>query len=248
MLAVNAPIDRLAALADQIPDLVLANRNSPDQGCFPGPPKPLNWPRRDVQKRDTGPSACRLPPPFTPRWWKGPKAIFAGCRQGRLHPHPNSGICQCHGRALPDRPSTMRRFAGPAADFTGPGFKKRSSTSTKPACAHSSRWDPKPCFADWFAPPSNASDVTIIALDRSAGKASGMMDLAHTIGHLAALGVDGRPEPLGNRSPGHPAAENDHPAIRNQLPGAPSNAPDTDNSTNRTRRQPADRKRACRFI
>jgi hypothetical protein len=48
------------------------------RACFPGRPKPSHRQRRDVQKRDTGPSACRSPPPFTARWWKGPESHF--CR------------------------------------------------------------------------------------------------------------------------------------------------------------------------
>jgi acyl transferase domain-containing protein len=64
-------------------------------------------------------------------------------------------------------------------------------------------------------------DVTVIALDRSSGKKSGIMDLAHAIGHLAALGADLDLNRWEIGASGAASAKNGHCTVRDQLSNAP---------------------------
>ena len=190
MLAVKAPVERLEALAEQIPGLVLANINSPDQGVLSG----------TTQAIASAAAACAQ---------QGYRAIslpVAAAFHSPLVEAARKPFSQVVGQATvtpTDIPVYANVTAAPypadptqAADLLG--RQLTSPVRFQPMVEHLYESGvrtfvevgPKAVLSGLVRATLKDRDVTVIALDRSSGKKSGIMDLAHALGHLAALGAD----------------------------------------------------------
>uniref|UniRef100_UPI00356444A0 beta-ketoacyl synthase N-terminal-like domain-containing protein n=1 Tax=Desulfosarcina sp. TaxID=2027861 RepID=UPI00356444A0 len=190
MLAVNAPIDHLQALADQMPGVVLANLNSPDQGVLSGTTEAIELAKARCSEKGfrtiSLPVSVAFHSPLVERAQKpffiaADKAAFTPTRipvyaNVTAAPYP-SDASQCAdllGRQL----TSAVRFQETVDHLFESGVRTFVEVG------------PKSVLSGLVRSTLKDGDVTVITLDRSCGKASGIMDLAHAIGHLAAIGVD----------------------------------------------------------
>ena len=190
MLAVKAPVDRLEALAEKIPGLVLANINSPDQGVLSG----------TTQAIQSATAAC------TQLGYRAISLPVAAAFHSPLVEAARKPFSRAVGQATvtpTDIPVYANVTAAPypadpiqAADLLG--RQLTSPVQFQPMVEHLYESGvrtfvevgPKAVLSGLVRSILKDRDVTVIALDRSSGKKSGIMDLAHALGHLAALGAD----------------------------------------------------------
>ena len=190
MLAVNAPIDRLQALADQIADVVLANLNSPDQGVLSGTTEAIEQAKARCAEKGyrtiSLPVSAAFHSPLVegaqkPFCIAAEKATFTPTRipvyaNVTAAPYP-ADASQCADMLGRQLTSTVR-------------FQETVEHLYESGVHTFVEVGPKTVLSGLVRATLKERNVTVIALDRSSGKASGIMDLAHAIGHLAALGVD----------------------------------------------------------
>ncbi|BBO66829.1 hypothetical protein DSCA_07590 [Desulfosarcina alkanivorans] len=190
MLAVKAPVDRLAAMVEAIPGVVLANINSPEQGVLSGTTEAIE--SAEAACAQKGYRAIRLPvaAAFHSPLVEGAKKPFSRIVGGATFtPTKTPVYANVTGVPYPSDPSQAAKLLG---------RQLTSSVQFQPIVEH--LYDagvrtfvevgPKAVLSGLVRAILKDRDATVIALDRSCGKNSGIMDLAHAIGHLAALGVD----------------------------------------------------------
>ena len=190
MLAVNAPMDRLKALADQIPDVVLANLNSPDQGVLSGTTEAIERARERCAEKGYRTICLPVSAAFhSPLVESAQQPFFMAAKKAAFTPTLTPVYANVTAAPYPSDPSQCAdllgrqltssvRFQETVEQLYGSGVRTFVEVG------------PKTVLSGLVRSTLKDRDVTIIALDRSSGKASGIMDLAHAIGHLAALGVD----------------------------------------------------------
>jgi acyl transferase domain-containing protein/NAD(P)-dependent dehydrogenase (short-subunit alcohol dehydrogenase family) len=190
MLAVKAPADRLEAMAEQIPGLVLANINSPDQGVLSGTTRAIASATAACAQQ--GYRAISLPVAaafHSPLVEAARKPFSRAVGQATMTPTDTPVYANVTAAPYPADPAQ-------AADLLG--RQLMSPVQFQPMVEHLYESGvrtfvevgPKAVLCGLVQAILKDRDVTVIALDRSSGKKSGILDLAHALGHLAALGAD----------------------------------------------------------
>ena len=190
MLAVNAPIDSLQALADKNPGVVLANLNSPDQGVLSGTTEAIEQATaRCVEK---GYRTISLPVSaafHSPLVESAQKPFCMAAEKAAFTPTRIPVYANVTAAPYPADPSRCADLLGRQLT-SAVRFQETVERLYESGVRTFVEVGPKTVLSGLVRSTLKARNVTAIALDRSSGKASGIMDLAHAIGHLAALGVD----------------------------------------------------------
>ncbi|RLC04931.1 MAG: polyketide-type polyunsaturated fatty acid synthase PfaA [Deltaproteobacteria bacterium] len=188
MLAVKAPLESLSEFADNTSDLVLANRNSPEQGVLAGTKEAIDRARK--QMKDKGFQCVQLPV----------SAAF--------HSHLVKGAVQPFQKALDNcaiEPTDIPVFANNTAEpYPGDIASVRSILGKQilePVLfmAEIERlYDqdvrtfvevgPKSVLSGLVHSILDGRNHQVISMDTSNGKAFGIADLARTLAFLTALG------------------------------------------------------------
>ena len=190
MLAVQAAIPDLQALAGKIPDLVLANINSPNQGVLSGTNQALERARRmcaEAEYRSVDlPVAAAFHSPLVASAGEPFAQVIA---KTPFTPTPIPVYANVTAMAYPTDPAGCRALL--SRQLTAPvAFQQTLEQLYAAGVRTFVEVGPKAVLSGMVRSTLNGKPVSAIALDRSAGKASGIMDLAHAISHLAALGSD----------------------------------------------------------
>jgi len=189
MLAVKAPIDKLAALVRESNlDVILANRNSPVQGVLSGPADAVT--AAEKKCRENKFRTIRLPvsAAFHSRLVKNAQKPFMKALEKFDLQKPEIPVfSNTSALPYPDKPYEARKLLGRQilcpVDFIGVitnMYEKGVRTFVEVG--------PKTVLTGLVKTILKEHECTAMALDASSGKQSGIGDLARTLGHIAALG------------------------------------------------------------
>ncbi|MFP4421979.1 MAG: SDR family NAD(P)-dependent oxidoreductase [Desulfococcaceae bacterium] len=189
MLAVRGPLDEVAQwLEAQGLDLVLANRNSPEQGVLSGPTEEID--RADALLRETNWKAQRLPvsAAFHSRLMAGATAPFAETlSQAEITPTETPVYSNVTGETYAPDAAEVRRLL--AEQLVSPVEFVREITALFQAGVRTFvEIGPKTVLSGLIRAILKGSPVQVLSADGSGGKGFGMTDLARLLCGLAALG------------------------------------------------------------
>jgi acyl transferase domain-containing protein/NAD(P)-dependent dehydrogenase (short-subunit alcohol dehydrogenase family) len=190
MLAVKAPVDRLAALAEQVPDVVLANINSPDQGVLSGTTEAIASAKERCAQSEYRTISLPVAAAFHSPLVEGAREPFSRTvGQATFSPTGIPVYANATAAPYPADPSQATDLL--ARQLTSPvQFQPIIEGLYDAGVRTFVEVGPKAVLCGLVRSTLKNREATVIALDRSSGKNSGIMDLAHAIGHLAALGAD----------------------------------------------------------
>ncbi len=190
MLAVKAPIDQLKALADQIPDVMLANLNSPDQGVFSGTTAAIASVKATCAEK--GYQAISLPVSaafHSPLVEEARRPFSLAVGKATFAPTRTPVYANVTAAPYPADPSACTDLL--SRQLTSPvQFKETVEHLYETGVRTFVEVGPKTVLSGLVRSTLKDKDVTVTAIDRSSGRKSGIMDLAQVIGHLAALGTE----------------------------------------------------------
>ncbi|BBO73640.1 hypothetical protein DSCW_10570 [Desulfosarcina widdelii] len=189
MLAVKAPADELEQVVKQHPDVVVANVNSPDQGVLSGPTTAIDAAKADCNAKGYRsvalPVAAAFHSPIVAdaartfshalesiAFTTGKIPVYANATAEPYPDDPQAGI-ELLGRQM----TSSVQFQRTVEQLYASGVRTFIEVG------------PKTVLSGLVRATLKMDDVSVVPLDRSAGKASGILDLAHAIGQLAAFGV-----------------------------------------------------------
>ncbi|HEX5679420.1 MAG TPA: acyltransferase domain-containing protein, partial [Desulfobacterales bacterium] len=189
MLAVRAPLAEIEALLERENlDVVLANRNGPAQGVLSGSRNSIAEAARLC--RGSGWSVKDLPVggAFHSPLMRDAQATFLKkVLEARIAPSPVTVFSNSTAAPYPPHAEAARRLLGEhlllPVDFAGEiDAMYRAGVRTFLDIG------PKPVLSGLISSILKGRPFQVIAVDASAGKHSGALDLAHALCHLAALG------------------------------------------------------------
>jgi polyketide-type polyunsaturated fatty acid synthase PfaA len=189
MLAVGAPLSELAELVGtHCPQVVLANRNTPDQGVLSGPLAAIE--AAESACRDKGWKTVRLPVAaafHSPLVASAQKPFQAIVDAALWTPGPVPVMSNTTGDAYPsDIPAAKgllgRQLANPV-DFTA-NIENLYSRGIRTFV----EVGPKSVLSRLVAATLKERDHTCLAVDRCAGRRFGLVDLAAVLAQLSAMG------------------------------------------------------------
>ena len=191
MLAVKAPLQQIESLVESLQsDVVLANRNSPDQGVLSGTSGRVT--AAEAICRDRGWQTVRLPvaAAFHSHLVAHAQAPFARrVEQVDFKPSPVSVMSNTLGNPYPTgkeeiRETLSRQLARPVDFLSNIQSLYAAGVRTFVEIG------PKSILSQLVRSILDKPDLNIMAMDQSCGKRSGVADLAAVLGKLAALGYD----------------------------------------------------------
>ncbi len=190
MLAVKAPIGALQALAAKMPDVVLANINSPDQGVLSGGSAAIAKAQTRCQEAGWPTVALPVAAAFHSPLVEAARAPFATeVAKAVLTPGPIPVYANASAAPYPNDPLQAAQLLG--RQLTSPvPFQAIVEHLYTNGIRTFVEVGPKTVLTGLVRSILKDRDVNLIALDRSSGKTTGTVDLAHALGHLAALGVE----------------------------------------------------------
>ncbi|MFO7715783.1 beta-ketoacyl synthase N-terminal-like domain-containing protein, partial [Desulfosarcina sp.] len=190
MLAVKAPIDRLKALVGQFPDVVLANHNCPDQGVLSGADEAIKRAKAICVQNGMQTISLPVSAAFHSPLVEGARKPFClAVEKAAFTPNQIPVYSNVTAAPYPDDPSQCADLLG--RQLTSPvRFQEAVEHLYASGVRTFIEVGPKSVLSGLVRSTLQTKDITVIAIDRSSGKTSGIMDLAHAIGHLAALGTD----------------------------------------------------------
>ncbi|BBO80000.1 hypothetical protein DSCO28_05660 [Desulfosarcina ovata subsp. sediminis] len=192
MLAVRAPIDALEKLAASLPGVVLANLNSPEQGVLSGSKKAIEAAATACKQKGYKSILLPVAAAFHSPLVQGAQAPFSeAVAKASFLPTAIPVYANVTASPYPEDPSQAADLLG--RQLTSPVRFQQTIENLYAAGVRSFiEVGPKAVLSGLVRATLKTDDISVIALDRLAGKDTGMLDLAHTIGQLAALG--GKPE------------------------------------------------------
>ena len=189
MLAVKAPADELNQLIDQHPEVVLANVNSPDQGVLSGPTAAIDAAKADCNAKGYRSVALPVAAAFHSPIVAGAARTFSQALEsiaftpGKIPVYANATAAP-----YPDDPAAGIELLGRQM-ISSVLFQRTVEQLYASGVRTFVEVGPKSVLSG-LVRTTLKTDVSVVPLDRSAGKDSGILDLAHAIGQLAALGID----------------------------------------------------------
>ncbi len=190
MLAVKAPVDRLQTLADQTSGVVLANLNSPNQGVLSGTTEAIEQAKARCAEKGYRTISLPVSAAFhSPLVESAQKPFCMAAEKAAFTPTRIPVYANVTAAPYPADPSRCADLLGRQLTSTV-RFQETVERLYESGVRTFVEVGPKTVLSGLVRSTLEERNVTVIAIDRSSGKASGIMDLAHAIGHLAALGVD----------------------------------------------------------
>ncbi|MGA6926093.1 MAG: SDR family NAD(P)-dependent oxidoreductase [Desulfosarcina sp.] len=190
MLAVKAPIDALAALVEPLPDVVLANLNSPDQGVLSGSTTAIASAKNRCAENGYSTVSLPVSAAFHSPLMQGARQPFSEAVAKAAFTPPRIPVyANVTAAPYPADPSGATDLL--TRQLTSPvRFKETIEGLFNAGVRSFVEVGPKTVLRGLVRSILNGKNVTTIALDRSSGRSSGILDLAHALGQLAILGVE----------------------------------------------------------
>jgi acyl transferase domain-containing protein/NAD(P)-dependent dehydrogenase (short-subunit alcohol dehydrogenase family) len=190
MLAVKAPIEAIKALSEEVPDVVLANINCPDQGVLSGTTPAIKLAAGKCAEKGYRAIALPVAAAFHSPLVEGAGKPFSrAAAKIAFTPTRIPVYANATAAPYPADPSGCADLL--SRQLTSPVlFQETVEHLYASGVRTFVEVGPKAVLCGLVRSTLKDKAVTVIALDRSAGKASGIMDLAHAIAHLAASGAD----------------------------------------------------------
>ena len=188
MLAVKAPLESLSKFAGNTPDLVLANRNSPEQGVLAGTEEAIGRARK--QMNDMGFQCVQLPvsAAFHSHLIKGAEQPFQIALDNcSIKPTDIPVLANNTAEPYPKDSTTVRSILGkqilePVLFMDGIEHLYHQDIRTFVEVG------PKSVLTGLVHSILNDRNHQVISMDASHGKAFGIADLARTLAFLTSLG------------------------------------------------------------
>ncbi|CAB5104381.1 omega-3 polyunsaturated fatty acid synthase subunit, PfaA [Olavius algarvensis associated proteobacterium Delta 3] len=189
MLAVKAPLGELSRLAAKLmPEVVLANRNTPDQGVLSGTLKGIE--KAEVECRKLGFQSVRLPvsAAFHSTLVSGAQHPFhESVAKINVSPTPVTVFSNTTGAPYPKDPARVHKLLGGQlarpVDFVG-AIENMAASGVNTFL----EVGPKSVLTGLVRSTLGNSVAVAIAMDASSGNGNGLLDLARSICGLAACG------------------------------------------------------------
>jgi len=189
MLAVKAPLDMLDELVSNTDlNLILANKNSPDQGVLSGSTKAIL--RAAEICREKGFKTVKLPvsAAFHSTFVKDAQRPFSGhLKNIKITPSKIPVFSNTTGLPYPLEPGKIKKILGEHL-LQPVDFKSEIENIFKAGVKTFIEVGPKSVMTGLVKSILAGHDFTSISLDRSSGTRFGVSDLAATLCHLASLG------------------------------------------------------------
>jgi len=189
MLAVKAPLDILDELISNATlDLILANRNGPDQGVLSGSTEAIL--RAEEICREKGFKTVKLPvsAAFHSIFVKDAQRPFAGhLKDIKITPSDIPVFSNTTGRPYPLEPREVKKIFGEHL-LRPVNFKSEIENIFKAGVKTFIEVGPKSVMTGLVKSILAGHDFTSIPMDRSSGTRFGVSDLAATLCHLSSLG------------------------------------------------------------
>ncbi len=188
MLAVKAPLESLRSFADNAPDLVLANQNSPEQGVLAGTKDAIDRARK--QMNDRGFQCVQLPvsAAFHSHLVKGAEQTFQNALDNcTITPTDIPVLANNTAEPYPRNGTAVRSILGkqilePVLFMDGIELLYQQDVRTFVEVG------PKSVLSRLVHSILSDRNHQVISMDTSNGKAFGIADLARTLACLTALG------------------------------------------------------------
>ncbi len=190
MLAVNARAETLTDRLADHPGVVLANINSPEQSVLSGPSDAIHA-LKDACTRQ-GLRCVSLPVSaafHSPLVESAAEPFAQAAAETRFTPSPIPVYANLTGAPYPTEPHAIAQTLSRQLTSTVK-FQHTIHHLYENGVRTFVEVGPKSVLCGLVRSILGDTDASAIALDRSAGNAAGILDLAHAIGQLAALGVD----------------------------------------------------------
>ncbi len=190
MLAVKSPIDQLKALSSQFPDVVLANINSPDQGVFSGTTAAIESVKAKCAEKGYPAISLPVSAGFHSPLVEGARRPFSlAAEKAAFSPTRIPVYANVTAAPYPADPSRCADLL--CRQLTSPvQFQATVEHLYESGVRTFIEVGPKSVLSGLVRSTLKDRDITVIAVDRSSGRMSGIMDLACAISHLAALGTE----------------------------------------------------------
>jgi acyl transferase domain-containing protein/NAD(P)-dependent dehydrogenase (short-subunit alcohol dehydrogenase family) len=190
MLAVKAPIDKVKIIAEQVPDLVLANINGPEQGVLSGPAEAIQKAAAFCSQEGYRSIALPVAAAFhSPLVSQAAAPFGQAVTEATFTPTRIPVYANVTGMPYPAEIPRAVELLG--SQLSSPvQFQQTVENLYQSGVRTFVEVGPKAVLSGLVRAILNDREASVIAMDRSSGRSSGILDLAHVIGRLAALGVD----------------------------------------------------------
>ena len=191
MLAVKAPLDQIEALVQSLgSDVVLANRNSLDQGVLSGTRAGIEEAQAACRKQGWKTVPLPVAAAFHSHLVAKAQAPFAkSVEKVNFTPGPVQVMSNTRGEPYPtEKDEIQQTLAGQLASPVD--FLSNIQSLYKMGIRTFVEIGPKTVLSQLVRSSLKGSDFHAMAMDQSGGKKPGVADLAGVLGKLAALGHD----------------------------------------------------------
>jgi acyl transferase domain-containing protein/NAD(P)-dependent dehydrogenase (short-subunit alcohol dehydrogenase family) len=190
MLAVKAPINALQAMVAQLPDVVLANINSPDQGVLSGTTEAIAAAQEKCHQSGYRTVALPVSAAFHSPLVESARAPFSrSVGEATFTPTHIPVYANVSATPYPDESSQAAELLG--RQLTSPvRFQQMIQRLYDDGMRTFIEVGPKSVLTGLVRSILDNKAVHSIAVDRSSGNTSGIMDFAHALAQMAALGID----------------------------------------------------------
>ena len=190
MLAVKADANTLTDLLADYPNVVLANINSPDQSVLSGPSDAVEAVKAACDQKRLRNALLPVAAAFHSPLVESAATPFAqAVAAARFTPATIPVYANATAAPYPVEPQKIMDIL--SRQLTSPvQFQQTIQHLYDSGVRTFVEVGPKSVLCGLVRSTLDDKDVTAIALDRSSGNAAGILDLAHAIGQLAALGAD----------------------------------------------------------
>ena len=189
MMAVHAPLDQLDTLVEtSIPDVVLANRNSPNQGILSGSIEAISEGERVCKAQGFRTTRLPVSAAFHSSFVRAAQKPFRKILDTiDIHPGEIPVFSNTTGMSYPSASDAVRDLLG--AHLLSPvNFVEEIENLYSEGVRTFLEVGPRTVLTHLVKTILGDRDGQAIALDRSSGKTSAIGDLANCLCHLASLG------------------------------------------------------------
>jgi len=188
MLAVKVPLVEIADLIKDIPDVILANKNTPDQGVLSGTIDAIGRAERRCKERGLITKKLPVSAAFHSELVRDAKEPFMeSLKKVDITPTDVPVLSNTTGMPYPSDPDHARKILGEHLLYPV-DFKKEIENLFEMGVRTFVEVGPKSVLTGLVKSILNNSHINAISLDASLGKRSGLADLARSLCHIASLG------------------------------------------------------------
>ena len=189
MLAVKAGEEALTAILADHPQVVLANLNSPEQSVLSGPSDAISAIKQAIDQQGLRSVLLPVAAAFhSPLVESAAKPFAEAVAKANFTPSPIPVIANLTAAPYSSDPNEIVDLLGKQL-ISPVRFQQTVQNLYDSGVRTFVEIGPKSVLCGLVKATLGVSEASAIAFDRSSGKSSGILDLAHAICHLAALGA-----------------------------------------------------------